>query len=91
VLEGITIPEMDIHQKYMKLLDGYIDQKLAQIRFQQVVIDKQVERVREAKIEISTIEKLREKKLEEYNHIALKKAEEFIEEYVTTQTAMKAV
>jgi len=90
-LEQIMIAsEMELHQAYMRILDENIIQKHRQIQLQQMAIDKQIDKVREAKVEISTIEKLKEKKLDEYNYLAGKENELFIEEFISTQKAMSA-
>ena len=88
VASGITACEMELNQTYIRILENDIEQKHKQIHLQQLAIDKQIDKVREAKIETSTIEKLREKKIDEYNYLANKQNELFIEEYITTQRAM---
>ena len=88
---GISAVEMETHKNYLTMLDFSIRQKMQQIEMQKAAIDKQADKVREAKIEISTMEKLKERKLEEYNH-ALSKAEElFIEEFVSNARAVEAI
>jgi hypothetical protein len=54
---------------------------------QQKAIEKQEERVRETKMEIQAIEKLKEHKIEEYNHLDRKEQELFIEEFVSNAKA----
>ena len=80
---GITALEMERHKNYMLMVDLNIKNKIAQIELQQQAIDKQMDKVREAKIEISTMEKLKQKKLEEYQYIESKAQEQFIEEFVS--------
>lgn len=84
---GTTVVEMQRHKHYMTTVDEAIVQKKLQIELQKQAIDKQTDKVREAKIEISTMEKLKEKKLEEYNHLATKAQELFIEEFVSNAKA----
>ena len=83
--QGMLPAEMQTHKYYLVVLDEEILQKIEQIELQQQAIDKQMDVVREARLEISTIEKLKERKLEEYNYTAMKEHEQFIEEFVTNQ------
>jgi flagellar biosynthesis chaperone FliJ len=64
---------------------------MKQIALQQEAVERQMEKVREAKLEISSIEKLRERKLEEYNYLDNKAQEQFIEEFVSTAKAMSEI
>jgi len=80
---GTTAQDIGLHKMYLRIVENSIEQKLAQIALQQQAIEKQVDKVREAKLEISTMEKLREHKLEEYNYLDNKAAEQFIEEFVS--------
>jgi flagellar FliJ protein len=80
--EGISPFEMMSHKNYLVMIEDSIEEKLKQIEMQQQVIDKQMDKVREAKMEISTMEKLKEKKLEEYTYKDNKAQEQFIEEFV---------
>lgn len=85
--EGTTAREMELSKMYLTIIDNNIEQKLAQIEMQRRAIDKQMDKVREAKIEISSMEKLRERKLEEYSYLAGKADEQFIEEFVSNTRA----
>jgi len=87
--KGMPAVEMETHKNYLIMLDFTIRQKIQQIEMQKVVIDKQVEKVRQAKLEISTMEKLKERKFEEYNYAANKAHELFIEEFVSNARAAK--
>ena len=80
---GMPAIEMESHKNFLTSLDFLIKQKKLQIRLQKAAVDKQQTRVREVKIEISTMEKLRERKLEEYNYKHQKAEELFIEEFVS--------
>ena len=84
---GMLPAEMQTHKYYLVVLDEDILKKIEQIELQQQAIDKQMDVVREAKMEIGAIEKLREKKLDEYNYLAMKSEEQFIDEFVTNQRA----
>lgn len=85
--DGILPSEIQRHKVYLKALDESIEQKLLQIEMQKHAVDKQMDVVRAAKVEISTMEKLKEKKLEEYNYISSKADESFIEEFISNQRA----
>jgi flagellar export protein FliJ len=80
---GTGAYELQRHSNYLRVLDEEIFNKQVQIEMQQKVIDRQEERVRETKMEIQTIEKLKENKLEEYNYLDRKEQEQFIEEFVS--------
>lgn len=86
--EGVAAIELARHKSFIRLVEESIEQKTRQINLQQQAIDKQADKVREAKIEISTIEKLKEKKYEEYLYKEGKEQEQFVEEFVNTQKAM---
>jgi len=88
VAGGMFIYEIQLHQVFLRQLDHDIEQKRKQIQFQTRAVDKQIDKVRNARQEIITIEKLKEKKLEEYHYAEQKENELFIEEYVSTQRAM---
>jgi flagellar FliJ protein len=88
---GITPMELGIHKNYLTALEQAIRDKSRQIALQQEAVDRQMEKVREAKLEISSIEKLRERKLEEYNYLDNKAQEQFIEEFVATSKAMSEI
>jgi len=80
---GMPIMEAQSHKRYMTVLDAAIMQKLQQIEMQKNAVERQAEKVRQAKIDISAMEKLRERKLEQYKQDAAKAEEIFIEEFVT--------
>lgn len=82
---GVTMLEIVQHKVYLTSLGEAIVLKKDQITLQQQAIDCQTDKVREAKVEISTIEKLKEKKYEEYTHQVQKADELLIEEFVGNQ------
>ena len=88
--EGITSLEITRHKTYLSAIGDDIVLKQREIELQRQAIDRQTDKVREAKLEISTMEKLKEKKLEEYTYLENKLQEQFIEEYVSTQKAMNS-
>ena len=82
---GILPHEYANYRRYLKVLENDIKlehEKLLALKRKEE--DKRVEVV-EMKKETSTLEKLEEKKLEEYNDLALKAQELFIEEFVSNQ------
>ncbi len=85
---GISAMEMETHKNFLIALDFTLKQKGQQIALQRQAIHRQMEKVREAKLEISTIEKLKERKQEAYHYLAQKEEERLIEEFVTTSKAM---
>jgi len=87
MIAGISAIEMETHKNFLTMLDFSIKQKEQQIELQRKAIDKQTDKVKEAKIELSTIEKLKERKLEDYNYEANKAEQAFIEEFVSNKKA----
>lgn len=87
-LEGITIKEIGTYENYMEALRIRIEDKKQEL----VVLKQQEEekknQVIEAKKETSSIDKLKEHKVEEYNKQVQKEEELFIEEFVSTTNAM---
>ena len=88
IREGVTPLDMEMHRNYLRTLDDAIFQKEVQIDMQRKVIDKQMDKVRETNMDISILEKLKENKLEEYNHLDQKEQELFIEEFVSNKKVM---
>lgn len=86
-IEGMTPLDMRTHINYLRKLDEDIHDKAVQIEMQRRVVERQTDKVREVKIEISTMENLRERKLEEYNYLDNKEQELFIEEFVSNKKA----
>jgi flagellar FliJ protein len=87
---GLTALEIGTHKAYLTSVGESIALQELRIMQQIEAIDKHTDVVREAKIEISTIEKLKEKKLEEYNYQVQKEEELFIDEFVRFQSATGA-
>lgn len=85
--QGVTALDIARHKTYLDALGEAMEEKKIRIELQRQAIDRQTDKVREAKIEISTMEKLREKKLEEYNYSQQKAQELFIDEFVSNQRA----
>ncbi len=86
---GMTVIEARAFEMYIKQIDDQIkfqNQKIAQIR---KVEEKKRQEVVESRKESAAIEKLKEKKIEQYNKDVKKKEEQFIEEFVSN--SMSAV
>lgn len=88
--QGVSAMEIMQHKTYLGSLNESILQKKWEIKLQRQAIDRQTDKVREAKIEISTMEKLKEKKLEEYNYQENKAQELFIEEFISNKRVSAA-
>lgn len=87
MIEGTTPLDLEMRRNYLIALDERIHNKKVQIEMQRRVVEKQTDKVRDTKIEISTMEKLRENKLAEYNALDQKEQELFIEEFVSNEKA----
>lgn len=80
--EGLTITDAIMYQNGLRVLEKDIEretEKLAELRKKE---EKKRNEVVEAKKETSSLEKLREKKLEVYQKAVQKSEEAFIEEFV---------
>ena len=87
-MDGITVRAIDTYENYLESLGLQIRQKreyLEQLRKKE---EAKRNEVVEAKKETSSIDKLKEKKLEAYNKEVQKEDEQFIEEFVATKRAM---
>lgn len=80
---GTTPHDMGVHVNYLRKLDEDIHDKEVQIVMQRRVVEKQTDKVRDIRLEISTMEKLKENKLAEYNYLDNKEQELFINEFVS--------
>ena len=89
-LEGISILEAMKYEQYLRSSERQLEeayQHLAELQKQE---EAKRDEVVEAKKETSSIEKLREKKLEGYNKAVQKSEEAMIDEFVMTRRAMEA-
>lgn len=87
-MDGIKISEIHTYENYLESLGIKIRQKrevLARLKAQE---EAKRNEVVEAKKETSSIDKLKDRKREEYNKAVQKEDEQFIEEFVTTRNAM---
>ena len=89
-LEGISILDAMKYEQYLRSSERQLEeayQHLAELQKQE---EAKRDEVVEAKKETSSIEKLREKKLEVYNKAVQKSEEAMIDEFVMTRRAMEA-
>ncbi len=83
VSEGTTAMRLSLHKKYVSSLQQDIYRIKAQMAQKREEIEIQLEKVVEATKEVSKLEKLEEKQLEEYRYAAQKEEELRIEEFVS--------
>ena len=83
VSEGTTAMRLSLHKKYVSSLQQDIYRIKAQMAQKREEIEIQLEKVVEAPQEVSKLEKLEEKQLEEYRYAAHKEEELRIEEFVS--------
>lgn len=88
---GSTASDIAMRKRYIVTLQQEIHLKEFQIQQKKLEIEKQLSVVVEATKDVRTLEKLEEKQLEEYNAAAGKENEQFIEEFVSGQTARQSV
>ena len=87
-LNGIKISEIHTYENYLEALGVKIRIKQDQLEKLKLREEAKRNEVVEAKKETSTLDKLKEKKREEYDKEVQKEEEIFIEEFVTTKSAM---
>jgi len=88
--EGISILDAMKYEQYLRAREREIEEAYAVLRDLQKQEEAKRNQVVEAKKETSSIEKLREKKLEVYNKAVQKSEEALIDEFVTTKRVMEA-
>lgn len=84
--QGMTVMQVTTFKGYHHSLSQQIKELEASIEKMEVKVQKQLGVVIEATKEVSSLDKLEEKQLEEYNFKAAKAEELFISEYVTNST-----
>ena len=84
--QGMTIMQVTTFKGYHQSLSEQIKELEKSIESMEVKVQKQLGVVIEATKEVSSLEKLEEKQLEEYNFRVAKADEQFIEEYVNNST-----
>ena len=88
--EGITVLEAMKYEQYLRSSERQLEEAYEHLRSLYQQEEKKRNEVVEAKKETSSIEKLKEKKLESYNKAVQKSEEAQIEEFVTTKRVMEA-
>ena len=89
-LEGITILDAMQYEQYLRATERQIEEAMEILKQLQAEAEAKRLEVVEAKKDTSSIEKLREKKLDSYNKAVQKSEELIIEEFVTTTRVMAA-
>ena len=88
--EGITIVDAMKYDQYLRARERELEEAYQRLEELKQQAEKKRQEVVEAKKETSSIEKLREKKLGEYNKAVEKSEELFIEEFVSSARARAA-
>jgi len=86
---GIAPFELVNYQRYIKVLQNDIEVEHNKLKKLHIKEAEKKEEVIEMKKETASYEKLEEKKLEEYNFLARKSHEQFIEEFVSNKRYAK--
>ena len=89
-LEGISILDAMKYEQYLRSSERKLEETYQHLAKLQKQEEAKRDEVVEAKKETSSIEKLREKKLEGYNKAVQKSEEAMIDEFVMTRRAMEA-
>ncbi len=84
--KGMTVLQITVFKGYHQSLSQQIKELEEAIIKMDIRVQKQLNVVVEATKEVSSLEKLEEKQLEEYKFIAAKEEERFISEYVMNST-----
>lgn len=82
--EGLLLTEALMYQNGLRAAEREIQQETAHLEELRAEEEKRREKVVEAKKDTSSIEKLKEKKLDAYHKAEAKSEEAFIEEFVST-------
>ena len=89
-MEGLSMLDAIKYEQYLRSSERQIEEAYAHLAKLRAQAEKKRAEVVEAKKETSSIEKLREKKLESYNKAVQKSEENLIDEFVTTKRIMEA-
>ena len=89
-LEGITIVDAMKYDQYLRAMERQLEEAYRRLEVLQRQAEEKRQEVVEAKKETSSIEKLREKKLDGYNKAVQKSEEAMIDELVSTKRVMAA-
>lgn len=88
--EGISILDAMKYEQYLRAMERQIEEAYERLGQLQKQEEEKRREVVEAKKDTSSIEKLREKKLDAYNKAVQKSEEALIDEFVTTKRVMEA-
>ena len=88
--EGVSILDALKYEQYLRAMERQIEEACERLRSLQKQEEEKRSEVVEAKKDTSSIEKLREKKLDAYNKAVQKSEEALIDEFVTTKRVMEA-
>ena len=83
VCGGTTAMRLSLHKKYVSSLQQDIYRIKGRMAQKRDEVEQQLQRVIDATKEVSKLEKLEEKQLEEYRYAAQKEQEQIIEEFVS--------
>lgn len=83
---GTSVMRVSLHKKYIASLQQDLYRIRAEMAAKDEEIRKQLDRVVDATKEVSKIEKLEEKQIEQYKYEEQKETEQFIEEFVSNST-----
>ncbi len=89
-MEGLTILDAIKYEQYLRSSERQIEEAHAHLKKLRAQAEKKRAEVVEAKKETSSIEKLKEKKLDSYNKAVQKSEENMIDEFVMTKRVMEA-
>ena len=89
-LEGITIVDAMKYEQYLRAMERQLEEAYQHLELLKQQAEEKRQEVVEAKKETSSIEKLREKKLDGYNKALQKSEEAMIDELVSTKRVMAA-
>lgn len=89
-LEGITIVEAMKYEQYLRAMERQLEAAYQHLELLRQQAEEKRQEVVEAKKETSSIEKLREKKLDGYNKAVQKSEEAMIDELVSTKRVIAA-
>ena len=89
-MEGLSILDAMKYEQYLRSSERELEEAYAHLEELQKQEEAKRSEVVEAKKETSSIEKLREKKLDNYNKAVQKSEENLIDEFVTTKRIMEA-
>ena len=88
--EGTTASDISLHKRYIMAKQQELHQKRHQILMKNRQIERQLQVVLDATMEVSKLERLEEHQIEEYKAAEQKENELFIEEFVSNADWRKA-